>query len=90
MARQWQLRYAPEAIRNLDAMDRFTSKRLVDYLNERVLILEDPRVMGKPLRGSKWGGCWRYRCGDYRIIVRMLDLEMVVMVLRTGNRKDVY
>lgn len=90
MPRQWQLRYAPEAIRNLDAMDCQVSKRLVDYLNERVLPLEDPRTMGKVLRGSKWGGCWRYRCGDYRIIVRFLDQEMVVMVLRTGNRKDVY
>jgi mRNA interferase RelE/StbE len=86
----WHLRYAPEAIRNLDSMDGQVSQRLVAYLNERVLLLEDPRMLGKALRGSKWGGCWRYRCGDYRIIVRLIDQEMVVMVLRAGNRKNVY
>ena len=88
--RQWRLSYAPEALRNLDDMDRHVSRRLLDYLNDQVLTLEDPRSMGKALRGSKWGGCWRYRCGDYRIIVRILDREVVIMVLRVGNRKEVY
>ena len=90
MARQWQLRFSPEAIRNLDSMDGHERTRLVGYLEERVLPLEDPRMMGKALRGRKWGGCWRYRCGDHRIIVRILAQEVIVLVLRVGDRKDVY
>ena len=71
-------------------MDHPVRKQLVDYLEERVLPLENPRMMGKALKGRKWGDCWRYRSGDYRIIVRLLDEEVVVMVLRVGNRKEVY
>jgi mRNA interferase RelE/StbE len=39
---------------------------------------------------SEWGDCWRYRCGDYRIIADILDQEIVIHVLRVGDRKNVY
>lgn len=86
----WQVRYSPEAVKNLDSLDRSVARRLTNYVRDRVATLADPRVRGKALRGFDWGDCWRYRCGDYRIIVDILDRELVVHVLRVGDRKDVY
>ena len=86
----WHLIYSDEASRALKKLDRQASKKIVRYLNEHVLTLEDPRSVGKALKGSKWGDYWRYRCGDYRIIVDIQDDEVVVLVLRIGHRKDVY
>jgi mRNA interferase RelE/StbE len=71
-------------------METSVGKRLTGYLAERVLPLGGPRALGKALRGSKWGEAWMYRVGNYRIIVRILDLEVVVVVLRAGDRKNVY
>lgn len=67
-----------------------TSRRIVRYLEERVVASDDPRRLGRALRGSKWEDCWRYRCGDYRIVVRIIDRDVVVVVLRVGHRKNVY
>jgi mRNA interferase RelE/StbE len=64
-------------------------KRIVSFLRERVEGDSDPRSIGKPLRGEK-GELWRYRVGDYRIICRIEDRYLVVLVLRVGHRKDVY
>ena len=89
-AMRWQARYSPQAVRNLDTFDRHIAKKITSYVRERILTLDDPRTLGKPLKGSEWGDCWRYRCGDYRIIVDILDREMVIHVMRVGDRKDVY
>ena len=90
MARSWRLSYTTEAIKNLKGMDLQVSRRLLKFLSERVAVLDDPSRLGKALKGSQWGDCWRYRCGDYRIIVNIIDGELVVMVMRVGHRKEIY
>ena len=90
MAPRWSLIYSAEATRQLRDLDPPNSRRLVKYLEERVLTSDDPRRLGKAQRGSEWGDCWRYRCGDYRIIANIVDRDVVVVVLRVGHRKNVY
>jgi mRNA interferase RelE/StbE len=46
--------------------------------------------MGQALRGSKLGEFWKYRVGDYRIIVSIQDHKMIVLVLRVDNRREIY
>lgn len=90
MPRSWSLSYSVEASRQLQKLDTTASYKIVRYLEERIMTCHDPRKMGKALRGSTWEDCWRYRCGDYRIIVRIIDSDVVVVVLRVGHRKNVY
>ncbi len=33
---------------------------------------------------------WRYRVGDHRIICEIIDQRLVVLVVKIGDRKDVY
>jgi mRNA interferase RelE/StbE len=35
-------------------------------------------------------GEWRYRIGDYRVIVEIVDNELVVHALEVGHRKNIY
>jgi mRNA interferase RelE/StbE len=35
-------------------------------------------------------GLWRYRVEDYRLICRLEDERIVVLVLQIGHRRDVY
>lgn len=42
------------------------------------------------LKGSKLGELWKYRVGDYRIIADIEDGVMRVLVLKVGNRREVY
>jgi mRNA interferase RelE/StbE len=54
------------------------------------LNLRDPRSVGQALRGSTLGEFWKYRVGDFRIIASIQDDRMIVLVLRVGNRSDIY
>ena len=50
----------------------------------------DPRSVGQALKGSELGEFWKYRIGDYRVIADIEDRVLRVLVVRVGNRKDVY
>jgi mRNA interferase RelE/StbE len=40
--------------------------------------------------GSRLGEFWKYRLGDYPIISRIEDGEVIILVVRIGNRREVY
>lgn len=52
-------------------------------------LLDEPRRVGAPLRGEL-EGVWSARRGTYRILYRIDDDNREVIVLRVGDRKDVY
>ena len=85
----WIVRISRTAEKQIERLDRQAQRRIVDFLRERVAGAADPRLTGKPLRGHK-AGLWRYRVGDYRLICRIEDQELVVMVLQVGHRKEIY
>ena len=60
------------------------------FLGERVAKLDDPRSLGQALHGSRLGEFWKYRVGGYRLICKIEDDRLVVLVLRLGHRKEVY
>ena len=59
-------------------------------MRERLLVLKDPRLIGQALKGSELGDFWKYRVGDIRSIASIEDKRLTVLVLRVGNRKEVY
>jgi len=42
------------------------------------------------LRPVNWGAFWKYRVGDYRIISNIEDGRLLILVIRIGNRREVY
>jgi len=86
----WKIELAPAADRELDKLDSQIAKRIIKFLHDRIAPLEDPRSIGEPLKGSQFGEFWRYGVGDYRVIVRIEDDVLLVLVIRIGHRKNVY
>ena len=63
--------------------------RLLDRIDAALdAIAAEPRS-GKPLKGA-FAGQWSFRVGQYRIIYRIEDRQLVVLVLDIGHRRDVY
>jgi len=60
------------------------------FLRERVALLDDPRSIGEALRGSRLGDFWKYRVGDYRVISSIEDGALRILVVKIGNRREVY
>lgn len=86
----WKISFEAAAKRELDGLDQQVARRIVKFLHGRVAVMDDPRSIGDALKGSRLGEFWKYRVGDYRIIARIEDGQMLIMVVRIGNRREVY
>jgi len=86
----FRIELSADVVKQLKKLDKDTRERLIRFLKDRVQSLEDPRAIGEALRGGTLGELWRYRVGDYRIICRIEDDRVLVLVLRIGHRSDVY
>jgi mRNA interferase RelE/StbE len=85
----WQVEFLESAERALRKLDRVAQRRIVRFLRERIAGEEDPRRLGKPMRGQP-AGRWRYRVGDYRLICQIEDGRLRVLVLTVGHRREAY
>ncbi|WP_338113051.1 type II toxin-antitoxin system RelE/ParE family toxin [Sphingopyxis panaciterrulae] len=63
-------------------------QRIVKTLRQ-IAALDDPRQRGHALVGD-YAGHWRYRIGDYRVIAKIEDGRMVIVVIAVGHRREVY
>jgi mRNA interferase RelE/StbE len=74
----------------LGKLDASQAKRILQFLQQRVAKLDDPRSVGEALHSSRLGEFWKYRVGDYRLICKIEDDRLLVLVLRVGHRKQIY
>lgn len=86
----WRIEFEDTALKELAKLDKQVARRILTFLRERVAVLDDPRSVGEALKGSRLGEFWKYRVGDYRIITNIDDGVMRILVLKIGNRRDVY
>lgn len=85
----WTIKIDSRVEKELKKLDKVAQKRIINYLKEKVITQENPRLLGKSLQGNKQG-LWRYRVGDYRIICQILDSELIILVVKVGHRKNIY
>ena len=77
---------APPAERQLKSLTNSVQKRIVKRLKS---LRENPRPQGvKKLAGEE--DLYRIREGTYRIIYTIQDKELIVLVVKIGDRKEVY
>ena len=86
----WEVELSSLARKNLSQLDPQISRRILSFLLERVTQLDDVRNVGEALKGSKLGELWKYRVGDYRVIAKIEDEAVKILVVKIGNRKEVY
>ncbi|MGB4335522.1 MAG: type II toxin-antitoxin system RelE/ParE family toxin [Chromatiaceae bacterium] len=86
----WRIEFLDEAKKDLSKLDKPIARRITAFLRERVAPLEDPRSLGQALRGTRLGELWKYRSGDFRIIARLEDDRLRVLVVKVGHRSEVY
>ena len=74
--------------RELGKLDPQHSKRILKFLRERLAPLDNPRSIGQALHGSRLGEFWKYRVGDYRLICKIEDNRLLILVVRVGHRRE--
>ena len=70
-------------------MNKSVAKKIMDYMDVKIKPLENPRELGTGLSHNK-SGLWRYRINDYRVICKIDDEHITILVIEVGHRKDIY
>ncbi|MCX5703434.1 MAG: type II toxin-antitoxin system RelE/ParE family toxin [Candidatus Omnitrophica bacterium] len=83
----YKVAYLDSVEEDLKKLDKTTVRKILNRIETYLAC--DPKELGKPLKGE-FQGYWRYRWGDYRVIYKISEREILILVLRISNRKDVY
>ncbi|WP_332445479.1 type II toxin-antitoxin system RelE/ParE family toxin [Dehalococcoides mccartyi] len=74
-----------KAQQDLDKLPKKDFEAVIEKIKE---LANTPRPKGiEKLKGS---GLWRVRQGDYRIVYNIDDKQSQVIIVRIGNRRDIY
>lgn len=85
-AARYAVELSPAAERTLRKLDKPAARRLVKAIAE---LSRQPRPPAStPLVGHP--GVLRRRVGDHRIVYRVHDDRLIVLVLDIGHRRDIY
>ncbi|MBF0509373.1 MAG: type II toxin-antitoxin system RelE/ParE family toxin [Deltaproteobacteria bacterium] len=83
----WQIRLTPDAEKELSKLSPENAGRITRFLWDRVV--PNPRLLGGPLKGQL-RDFWRYRIGDYRVLARIEDEHLLVLVVHIAHRSRIY
>lgn len=84
----WTIEFLPAAEKELAKLGRPEAKRITQTLKTRIATRDDPRQLGSALSGEL--GLWRWRIGDYRLVARIEDERITILVVRVAHRREVY
>lgn len=85
----WNIEWTDAAVESLRRLSAPVREDVIRYMRDRVAKEDNARLYGKALVGGL-AGLWRYRVGDDRVICRITDKRLVVLVVDVGHRGDVY
>ncbi|MGY3777074.1 type II toxin-antitoxin system RelE family toxin [Isobaculum melis] len=86
---KYRVETTPRFEKQLAKLDKFTAKMILKWLLKNIADTNNPKKSGKLLVGNH-SGKWRYRVGDYRIICKIEEDELLVLALEVGHRKKIY
>ena len=85
----YKLEFSKRFDRQFSKLDKSTQRYIFNWLIKHLDNVENPRYSSKSLTGNKQG-LWRYRIGNYRVIVDISDTNCVIIAVEVGHRKFIY
>lgn len=86
---RYKVIFTDMALKQLKKLDKHTAKFIMAWINKNLKDCEDPRQYGKSLVANR-SGQWRYRIGDYRLLAKISDSTITILILNVGHRKNIY
>jgi len=85
----YKLKFEKNALKSLTKIDSNQRILLMAWIQKNLDQCENPRSHGKAL-SDKLNNYWSYRVGDYRIVVEIIDHELIIIIISVGHRRDIY
>ena len=81
--------FTETAKKQLKKMDKSVSSLIIGWIEKNLVSCENPRQHGKGLTANRTGQ-WRYRIGDYRVLSKIDDKNIIILIIEIGHRKEIY
>ncbi len=85
----WEIILTRHAEKSFSKLDKQAQQDIHNFLHDRLQPNPNPRFTGKALVGTL-KGFWRYRVGDYRILCKINDAELIIVAVEIGHRSKIY
>lgn len=78
-----------KAKKQLAKMDKTAANMIFRWISKNLTNTNNPSSHGKRLKGNLQE-YWRYRIGDWRLLVTIEDDQLIILVVEVGHRKEIY
>ena len=75
--------------RAIKRLDRQVQRTIKSWIDKNLSGTNNPRRLGESLTADL-AGIWRYRIGDYRLLVEIHDDKLIIIAIGVGHRSNVY
>ena len=86
---QLKLRFSIEVEKFFDHLSQ-TDEKLYRIIQRHTLKLPEVYRTDPFLKGPEFKGFRKHRVGDYRIIYRVIQKQLLIYVIEIGHRREVY
>ena len=82
---KWKVLYHPEVMEDLEAVGPSAARRIMRSIDDK--LTRAPLQFGSGLTGNL-ASFRKLRIGDYRVVYRVRESDVIVFVLTVGPRRD--
>jgi mRNA interferase RelE/StbE len=83
--KRYNVKYTKEAKRNIEKLDQ----SIKQVIKKAIVSLSSNPYRGKAL-AYELSGLYSFRTSDYRIIYRIREEEILIIIIAIGHRKEIY
>ncbi len=84
----WRIEVEAPAQKQFRKLGHAPAAQIVAGL-KKIALLPDPRQRGKAM-ADDWAGHWRFRFENFRVIAKIEEDRVVIVVIAVGHRREAY
>ena len=84
---RYRIEFGERARNNIKKFPKNIQERIIKAIDQRLAL--SPEEVGKPLT-KEWKNHRRLRVGDYRVIYRIIQDKILVLIVEIDARRDIY
>ena len=86
---KYKLMYSEKAQKQLNRLDYSIKSKILKYIDQNLFNTDNPKKFGKALRYNL-KDFWRYRIENYRIIAKIEEDKLVILIVQVNKRDKIY
>ena len=86
---KYKLMYSEKPQKQLNRLDYSIKSKILKYIDQNLFNTDNPKKFGKALRYNL-KDFWRYRVENYRIIAKIEEDKLVILIVQVNKRDKIY